>query len=127
MTENWKPIAGFEGFYEVSDLGRVRSCARTVVRVGGNPFAVSGRIMLGTVTGHGYAAVSLRRPGQPQAKKYVHRLVASAFVEGSGEEVNHKDGDKLHNLPANLEWCSHVENMAHAWDNGLVRRGRRAA
>lgn len=118
-AERWRPIPGFEGLYEVSDAGRVRSCARQFCRVA--------RIMAGTVSGNGYAVVSLRKPGQRQQKRYVHRLVAAAFVGGDGDEVNHIDGAKLNNGWQNLEWCSHTANMAHAWDSGLIRNGRRAA
>ena len=83
--------------------------------------------MRGAVSTHGYAVVSLRKSGETQKKRYVHRLVAAAFVAGCGEEVNHLDGVKLNNNCTNLEWCSHAENMAHAWDNGLVPYVRRTA
>ena len=119
---------GFEGLYEVSDRGRVRSVDRILQR-GEHPISLKGRPLLGTISKRGYSVVSLRRPGQIQAKRYVHQLVALAFLKrkDGDTEVNHLDGNKQNNGVTNLEWCTHEENMAHAWDNGLVPHDRRAA
>lgn len=128
MAEEWRPVAGFEGFYEVSDLGRVRSCARYLA--GGNrPRSLPDRLMTGAVKNNGYVLISLRKPREKQVKRLLHRLVAIAFIPARADapEVNHRDGDKLNNVVSNLEWCTHAENMAHAWDSGLIPLPRRAA
>ena len=128
QIEDWRPVVGFEGLYEVSNRGGVRSLDRVLLR-GRHPIALKGRMLLGTVSVRGYSVVSLRQPGQSQQKRYVHQLVAIAFLvrEPQHTEVNHLDGDKQNNTVANLEWCTREENMAHAWETGLVPRERRAA
>jgi hypothetical protein len=106
MTRRWKDITGLEGRYQVSDDGYVRSLPDIDAR---------GRFMPGVVLKHGvnengYAHVSLA------GKSYkVHRLVASAFVGGEGPQVNHIDGDKLHNHWGNLEWCDNAANHRHRY------------
>ena len=107
--EQWAPVAGFFGRYSVSNLGRVRS-------VWGDGF----RIMRPGVRPYGYRCAVLS-DGARQVGRYVHRLVALAFVpavEGK-PEVNHKDGDASNNRADNLEWVTRRENMEHARD----RRG----
>jgi hypothetical protein len=102
----WKDIAGLEGRYQVSDDGYVRSLPDIDAR---------GRFMPGVVLKHslsekGYARVTL------DGRTYkVHRLVAQAFVEGEGPQVNHKDGAKLHNRWQNLEWSTGSENQMHRY------------
>jgi hypothetical protein len=109
VDEIWKDIAGFEGSYRISSLGRVWS-------VGGS------RIRKPAISPNGYLKVVLSRGGVI-ATKYVHRLVAEAFIsERCGPEVNHKDFDRLNNTAANLEWCSRRENDQHA---RVGRRNRR--
>jgi NUMOD4 motif/HNH endonuclease len=122
MTEEWKSVIGFEGFYDVSNLGRVKSLCRTVIDANGKPYTVPERIMSGSIKSNGYSHVSLRKTGEKQVKRHVHQLVATAFLPikaGSSEEVNHLDGNKLNNVTTNLEWCSHAKNMSHAWSNGF--------
>lgn len=121
--ENWKPIPGFEGSYDVSDIGRVRSRARINAR----GHRQRERILSGTVDARGYVVVHLRKDKQSHLRK-VHQLVLSAF-EGdpptplgntrSSTHVNHKDGDKQHNDLANLEYVTPQENHAHASRIGL--------
>lgn len=107
--EVWLPIPGYEGLYEVSNQGRVRSFVR-------HP---EGRIMAASISHRGYYHLALWTDKRPRDKR-VHRLVASAFVPNpdSLPEVNHKDGDKLNNRPGNLEWASSRENMRHAITSG---------
>lgn len=126
MTERWKPVRGFEGYYDISDQGRVRSVARTVCREGGKPRSLPERSMQGSIKSNGYVHVSLRKPGEKQIKRHVHKLVAEAFLpRDPGKEVNHIDGDKKNNCVSNLEWSTRAENMAHAWNSGLTRFARR--
>jgi hypothetical protein len=124
--EEWKPVLGFEGFYALSSRGRVKSLCRVVIDRRGQPRKLSERIMLCSVKDNGYLHVSLRKPGEKQVKRLIHRLVAIAFLSTKNEtdEVNHIDGNKLNNVTANLEWCNHAQNMAHAWDNGLFQSPR---
>lgn len=103
----WKDIQGLEGRYQVSDDGYVRSLPDIDAR---------GRFMPGHILKHGvnekgYAHVALGRSGSHR----VHRLVAEAFVEREGPQVNHKDGDKLHNHWMNLEWCTNSDNQRHRY------------
>ena len=112
-TETWKAVAGFEGLYEVSDLGRVRSLDRTTLTRGG-PRHSKGTMLALHPAGKGYRYVFLKRGGK-QYSRGVHTLVARAFnCPGTGPEVNHLDLDKANNRPGNLEWVTRKENMAHA-------------
>lgn len=103
--EKWKEIDGYEGIYEVSSHGRVRSVANGVER-----------ILSIRVTERGYARVSLQRNKVKWHPK-VHRLVATAFIENKDGllEVNHKDGNKLNNRSDNLEWSTRSAQMLHAF------------
>lgn len=123
--ENWLPILGHEGAYEVSDQGRVRSLDRAMFvrnRWGSfSPRTVRGRVLRHNDNGTGYAQVQLASGGE-RDPRLVHRLVAEAFlaqVDGA-VFVNHKDGDKRNNHVQNLEWCTRSGNMAHAYSAGLM-------
>jgi len=113
VAETWKAISGFEGFYEVSDMGRVRSLDRAIPTPGGSRFG-KGQLIVAHLAGRGYLYVFLKRDGK-QYSRSVHRLVAFAFkCPGTGPEVNHRDLDKTNNRASNLEWVTRKENMAHA-------------
>lgn len=117
MSEAWKVVAGFEGKYEVSDLGRVRSVSRkaTVANRWGTLThrAVSGRILNPLLCTNGYVRVQLGRANAV----LVHRLVAAAFCEGqtAGLEVNHKNGRRDDNRAVNLEWVTRSDNHRHSY------------
>lgn len=119
--ENWKDVVGYEGFYEVSDLGRVRSKARTIsVKRGKIEYALSvaEKIVKPTKRQHGYLGVCLYGHGGKNGRftqKSVHRLVAEAFIENPNKygEVNHKNEDKTDNRAINLEWCTHKQNTLY--------------
>lgn len=110
--EVWKDVKGYEGLYQVSDQGNVKSLARKRT---GKPWYKE-RI-LKPLDRKGYLAVSLYADGK--CKLYsVHRLVADAFVpnkEGK-QQINHKDGDKTNNKMSNLEWVTPSENILHSFD-----------
>lgn len=125
--EQWKDIDGFEGMYQVSDLGRVRSLERTVKMVrNGRQYDMhhKGKLLSASVTKDGYATVQIFKDSKPHTYK-VHRLVAKTFLSNKGNlpEVNHKDGDKENNRADNLEWCTRSNNMRHAYRNGLIDKG----
>jgi hypothetical protein len=118
MTEKWKAIRGYEGMYEISNQGRVRSLSR--YRENHRAVQHVPEIILKEYIGRwGYALVKLCSNGKAKEMK-VHRLVAEAFLNTpEKDQVNHKDGNKLNNSVENLEWCTGSENMQHAYDNGL--------
>jgi hypothetical protein len=118
MTE-WRAIKGYEGLYEVSDTGLVRSLDRTD-RL--NRFK-RGAIKATCDNGRGYLCVNLKANGK-QAQKTVHRLVATAFIANPDNlpEVNHIDGNKVNNSVSNLEWCNRADNLKHAFKNGLNKQ-----
>jgi hypothetical protein len=105
----FRPIAGLEGRYSVSDVGAVRN-DRT------------GRILKPVPAGGGYLAVSLAPAGGRQRTRPIHLLVADAFLPARppGCEPNHKDGIKSNNAAGNLEWVTEAENTQHAYMLGLA-------
>ena len=100
-VENWAPVKGFEGLYEVSDRGRIK-------RVGGD-------FLKGNINSYGYRVVKLTKDGEGKDLK-VHRIVAMAFIPNdfNKSSVNHKDGNKDNNCVDNLEWVTKGENNRHA-------------
>ena len=120
MKEEWLPVKGFEGLYEVSNLGRVRSYVQSYDTREVDNLATEYKLMKGS-NDRGYRVVELSKNGR-RFTKQVHRLVAEVFVENeySKPYVNHIDGVKDNNFFENLEWCTQEENMRHAWDMGLI-------
>ncbi len=113
VSERWAPVQGYEGIYEVSDLGRVRSLDRLVSN-SGKVDHVSGRVLTPNFTGKGYLFVNLCRNGD-RKMAYVHRLVAAAFLPLSdAPHVNHIDSVKTNNVASNLEWVTPKQNTEHA-------------
>jgi len=127
MQEVWLPVRGYEGLYEVSDHGRVRSLDRVsefICRGKIKRTAFEGQLIALTACGpkpHQYVGVKLTKGGEPKTHR-LHRLVAEHFLPGDapGMEVNHKDCDKQNNSVANLEWVTHQQNQRHAADNGRM-------
>lgn len=113
--ELWKDIQGFEGLYQVSNMGNVRSFDR-VIEVERNGITMKqhrkGKVLRQLPRKHGYLAVFLYKSDGKRTHESVHRLVASAFCERKKEatEVNHKNEIKTDNRAENLEWITHKEN-----------------
>jgi len=124
--EIWKEIQGYEGLYEVSNYGRIKSLARFVNSKNGYQKPLKETIVILSID-KGYNRVSLWNNGK--MKRFaVHRLVANAFMPNNDEskQVNHNNGVKLDNRIENLEWVSLSDNMIHAYKNNLlVRRGEK--
>lgn len=118
LHEEWQPVVGLEGQYEVSNRGQVRSVEHSVMR-GELPMKVRGKILRPWMCGSGYLTVALGRSRRFQ----VHRLVTESFIGAScGRHVNHLDGNKLNNCRENLEYVTPKENTAHAMATGLMPR-----
>ncbi len=117
--EVWKTIKGYEGCYEASNLGRVRSIDRFVPTAKGGR-NLKGVILRPAIDEWGYPHVSLRIDGYARTFK-VHRLIALTFIDNSDnlEQVNHISGIKTDNTVTNLEWCSSSYNVQHSYDTGL--------
>lgn len=112
MKEVWKDIDGYEGLYQVSNLGRIRSLYKRRKDVEFLKFTDC----------HGYKIVGLCK-NKKQMSFRVHRIVASAFLPNpnNNPQVNHINGDKTDNRAVNLEWCTQSANMRHAYENGLEK------
>jgi hypothetical protein len=104
-VEEWRPVPGWETRYEVSSIGQVRK--------------VTGGAVGLFLSDRGYL---IARLSGPRAQKLAHRLVALAFIPPvpGKPDVNHIDNNRANNVVANLEWCTHAENLSH-----MARQGRR--
>ena len=120
--EIWKDIPGYEGLYQVSSGGSVRSVDRVIPHKRHGVCNCKGKELSLVVSRKGYRTVNLMVNGTHYLE-FVHRLVATAFIPNpeNKSQVNHIDGDKGNNNVNNLEWCSGSENSQHAWDTGLQK------
>jgi hypothetical protein len=118
--EIWKDIEGFDGLYQVSNLGRIKSLLRNVVKSNGNNYTIRERVLKQCISKKGYYFVNLHKDGKQYMKK-IHRLKAIHFIPNPNNLpcLNHKNGNKLDNTTKNLEWCTHGHNNQHAYDTGL--------
>lgn len=111
--EVWKDIDGYNGKYQVSNLGNVRSFSRWK----------NGGLLKPGINTNGYYSVNLVKDGRKNTQLInIHRLVAMTFLDNPKglREVNHKDGNKLNNAVDNLEWVDRFENIRHAVRTGLI-------
>lgn len=111
-TEQWKPVVGYEGMYEVSNQGRVRSTSRVIVRSNGAKQTISTRIRKHFQTKSGHLSTSLSREGVVVSRE-IHRLVQEAFVGPCppGLEVRHLNGNPADNRAENLKYGTRQENV----------------
>ena len=109
--EIWADIFGYEGHYQISTFGRVKSFKKG-----------REKILMPFIDKDGYLQVAFFKVGKYKKFK-VHRLVALAFIPNPDDkpQINHRDGCKLNNFAGNLEWCTGSENIQHAFDIGLKK------
>lgn len=112
MTEVWKPVAGYEGLYEISNLGKVKNRHGKNLKI--------------PLSHTGYPRIELWKNGKMK-HFYVHRLVALAFVDNPEglPQVNHKDENKKNNRSDNLEWCTQSENLNYGSHNAKNSAARK--
>lgn len=120
MRELWKPVVGYEGLYEVSNLGRVRSLPRKGTK--------GGIVNVSYSNNKHYAHIPLTKDSISKTTS-LHRVVALAWVPNptNKPQVNHIDGNKLNNSASNLEWVTNLENMRHSIKTGLRSASPEAA
>lgn len=111
MTETWRPVPGWEGYYAISDMGRVKSLARSVPGRPGVLINKRERLLASQMNASGYLQVWLCRDNR-RSQQLVHRLVLLAFAGAcpDGQEGCHGDGDKTNNAVANLRWDTRSAN-----------------
>lgn len=110
MTEEWRDILGYEGYYQVSNLGRVRSLNRVVKTEDNKKYHLTGRVLKQSVRNK-YKSVGLNKNGVSEGK-FVHRLVGEAFISNpqNKSQIDHIDGNKFNNNFKNLRWVTSKEN-----------------
>lgn len=120
QDEVWKDIEGYEGLYQVSTCGNIKSLAKPRKNGNGRSYIQKEKLLKQTFTSTGYKKVELYKDGKRKGFK-VHRLVAIAFIPNPDNkpEVNHIDGNKINNNIDNLEWVTSSENSIHAYETGL--------
>lgn len=118
-VEIWKPIKDYEGYYEVSNYGNVRSVGRYIDFGCTSYHYNKPRILSAISHGNGYLYVTLVK-NKKRKNKYIHRLVAENFLENINNKpcVNHKDFDRANNDVNNLEWVTYSENIRWSAKNG---------
>ena len=129
--ELWKDIRGYEGFYQISNRGRIRSIAvrRYLGKYQRMEIIKREKIMTPTDNGHGYLVVHLKANNNRKVS-YIHRLVAEHFIDNpeNKPEVNHKDYNRHNNDVNNLEWVSRQENVNYSIERtrqGIKKRWER--
>lgn len=112
QEREWRPIEGYEGLYEVSNLGEVRRLKKWN---GHNGYSDCKRPVIPSDNGHGYLIISLYWRNK-RKNCYIHRLVAKAFIDNPNgyEQVNHIDYNTKNNHVSNLEWCTASQNQYHS-------------
>jgi hypothetical protein len=125
MIEIWKDIQGYEGLYQISNLGNVKSLSREwkvgYGGIGRNKTKILTPRLDRSKKGRYYLRIKISKNGKEKIF-LIHRLIAEAFIPNlkNKPQINHIDGDTLNNSINNLEWCTPSENMKHAFKIGLI-------
>lgn len=124
MYEEWKPVKGYEGFYEASTMGRIRSVTRYINRSRGGLQMSRGMVLRQNHNGS-YYSVGISKYGK-QKTVAVHKMVMEAFSQRPvwAEEINHINHNSLDNHLSNLEWCTVLQNRDHTYKDGNSKRAR---
>lgn len=123
MTEEWKSVIGYEGFYEISNFGNCKSVERIVFynNDSKNRKAIfKSKLLKKTLTEHGYIKYRLSLDGAGKSI-FAHKLVALAFIVNPDNkpQINHIDSNPKNNNANNLEWVTASENLRHSYDEGF--------
>ena len=122
MKELFKDITGYEGSYQVSNLGNVKTLEREIFSNSKLIYIQKEKILKHYKTKEGYLSVILYKNSK-QKHFLIHRLVAECFLLNKNQCVNHIDGNKMNNKISNLEWVTNSQNHIHAYETGLKLRG----
>lgn len=117
--EIWKDIEGYENLYQVSNLGRIRSCGRICKTKGNSTQEKKAKVLVQEITIHGYCRVRLYDNNGKSKHYATHRLVAAAFIDETDrtKQINHKNEIKTDNRVENLEYCTQKENCNYGTRN----------
>jgi len=118
----WIDIKDFEGIYQITRCGKVRSLDKIVNCYPDTKRIVKGKILKAMLGKNGYYYFQLSDEHNKRTNKYLHRLLCIAFIWNpiNYPSVNHKDGNKTNNNLDNLEWCTQKQNMRHGYSTGLI-------
>lgn len=114
-NEIWKDIINYEGYYQISNKGRVKSLDRIIINCNNINQSLKGNILKERIDGSGYSYVELHKNNKYSIFK-IHRLVAQAFIPNVNNLpfINHKDENKQNNFVENLEWCTQSYNILYS-------------
>lgn len=118
IKEIWKDIPKYEGIYQASNMGRIKSLKRKTK----NHSCDKDKILKPIITGYGYYRVGLVK-NKKLKLLHIHKLVLAAFYGKKNKQGNHLNGIKTDNRLCNLEYCTQSENQLHAWRTGLQKKG----
>ena len=120
--ETWKPVKGFEKYYEASNTGKIKRRDGLTFYKDGRVARFSETILRPTLNHKGYEKVYLSVESKKYSR-YVHRLIAQTYIPNPENKitVNHKDCNKRNNAVENLEWLTNTENMQHAFASGIYK------